>query len=86
MSNPPTVESVQYALKALQDVLTSIETRQRLCLQDVQVRVAAGDYASAAVSKAHETGLVMAETSVRIEIETLEHRLIAVQRYWASQP
>jgi hypothetical protein len=86
MSNPPTVESVQYALKALQDVLTSIETRQRLCLQDVQVQVAAGDYASAAVSKGHKTGLAMAETSVRIEIETLEHRLIAVQRYWESQP
>lgn len=85
MSNPPTVAAVEYALKSLRDVLSDLETRQRLCDSSVREHVSKGDYASAAVSKAHITGLMMAETSVRIEIETLENRLVAVQRHWESQ-
>jgi len=80
----PTLEQIDYALRGLKDALHSIEVRQKMNRDDQRDEVQKGNYANAATLQGVGIGLTMAETLVRVEIETLESRRQAVENYEAS--
>jgi hypothetical protein len=77
----PTLSEIDYALKSLKDTLDLVVHRQEMAETDIKEQASRGDYASAASTQGMKTGLMAAETLLRIEIETLEHRRLAVESY-----
>jgi hypothetical protein len=80
----PTLPSIDYALVALKAALHSIEVRQKMNRADQLAEVQKANYANATTLQGIGIGLTMAETLVRVEIETLEGRRNAVEVYEAS--
>jgi hypothetical protein len=77
----PTLAEIDYALRSLKDTMNLIQHRQALTETDIQDQVLRRDYASAAFTQGMKTGLQAAGTLLRIEMDTLEHRRLAVERY-----
>lgn len=77
----PTVDQIDYALRGLRDALHGIETRQQMNRTDQRDEIAKANYANAATLQGIGIGLVMAENLVRVEIETLEGRRLAVEQF-----
>jgi len=81
MSQVPTLGEIDYGLKSLKDAIGMIEARQKMNEIEKAEQVRQGNYANAAVHTGIGVGLMGAENMVRLEIEALEHRRLAVEAY-----
>lgn len=79
--NVPTLREIDYALRSLKDTLDLVQHRQEMADGYIKERVAESNYAEAAVLQGSKSGLMAAETLLRIEIETLEHWRLSVEQY-----